>query len=136
MGLDVGLGADKAAVIRALAARVAAQGRATDAEGLFADAWAREEKDETGLAASRSRMPRAARSPSRRSAFARLTPGVDFGAPDGPADLVFLIAAPEAAAEAHPAMLSRLARSLMREEFTNGREPRRRRKRSSRSWTR
>ena len=45
----LGLGADKAAVIRALAARVVAQGRATDAEALFADAWAREQKDETGL---------------------------------------------------------------------------------------
>ena len=49
VSLDVGLGADKAAVIRALAARVVAQGRATDAEALFADAWAREQKDETGL---------------------------------------------------------------------------------------
>lgn len=121
VSLDVGLGDDKAAVIRALAARVVAQGRATDAEALFADAWAREEKDETGL-------PGGIAIPHAKSAavtvpslaFARLAPGVDFGAPDGPADLVFLIAAPEGAAEAHLAVLSKLARSLMQDDFTSG----------------
>lgn len=121
VSLDVELGADKAAVIRALAARVAAQGRATDAEALFADAWAREQKDETGL-------PGGIAIPHAKSAaviepslaFARLKPGVDFGAPDGPADLVFLIAAPDGAAEAHLAVLSKLARSLMQDDFTAG----------------
>jgi PTS system fructose-specific IIC component len=52
-------------------------------------------------------------------AFARLAPGVDFGASDGPADLVFLIAAPAEAAEAHLAVLSKLARSLMQDAFTS-----------------
>ncbi len=121
VSLDVGLGGDKAAVIRSLAARVVAQGRATDADALFADAWAREEKDETGL-------PGGIAIPHAKSAavtvpslaFARLRPGVDFGAPDGPADLVFLIAAPEGAAEAHLAVLSKLARSLMQDDFTSG----------------
>lgn len=119
VSIDAALGADKAAVIRALAERVAAQGRANSGEGLFADAWAREEKDETGL-------PGGIAIPHAKSAsvtiptlaFARLSPGVDFGAPDGPADLVFLIAAPDTAAEAHLAMLSKLARSLMQEDFT------------------
>ncbi|WP_223586939.1 fructose-specific PTS transporter subunit EIIC [Microbacterium sp. OVT16B] len=119
VSIDAALGADKSAVIRALAERVAAQGRANSAQGLFDDAWAREEKDETGL-------PGGIAIPHAKSAsvtiptlaFARLAPGVDFGAPDGPADLVFLIAAPDTAAEAHLAMLSKLARSLMQEEFT------------------
>ena len=117
--LDVGLGADKAAVIRALAARVVAQGRATDADALFADAWAREQKDETGLPGGIA-IPHAksAAVTEPSLAFARLQPGVDFGAPDGPADLVFLIAAPEGAAEAHLAVLSKLARSLMQDDFT------------------
>ncbi len=121
VSLDVGLGADKAAVIRALAARVVAQGRATDAESLFADAWAREEKDETGLPGGIA-IPHAksAAVTEPSLAFARLSPGVDFGAPDGPADLVFLIAAPEGAAEAHLAVLSQLARSLMQDDFTRG----------------
>lgn len=121
VSLDTGLGADKAAVIRSLAARVVAQGRATDAAALYADAWAREEKDETGLpggiAIPHAKSP-AVTVPSL--AFARLKPGVDFGASDGPADLVFLIAAPAGADEAHLAVLSKLARSLMREEFTGG----------------
>jgi PTS system fructose-specific IIC component len=121
VGLDIGAGADKSDVIRALAARVAAQGRATDAEALFEDAWAREQKDETGLpggiAIPHAKSP-AVTVPSL--AFARLKPGVDFGAPDGPADLVFLIAAPDDAAEAHLAVLSKLARSLMLDEFTAG----------------
>lgn len=119
VSLDVGLGGDKAAVIRALAARVAAAGRATDPEALFADAWAREQKDETGLPGGIA-IPHA-KSPAVTEptlAFARLSPGVSFGAPDGPADLVFLIAAPANAAEAHLAMLSKLARSLMRDDFT------------------
>jgi PTS system fructose-specific IIC component len=50
-------------------------------------------------------------------AFARLTPGADFGAPDGPADLVFLIAAPEAGDADHLTLLSSLARALVRPEF-------------------
>ncbi len=112
---------DKSAVIRELAARVVAQGRATDVEALYADAWAREQKDETGLPGGIA-IPHA-KSPSvtvPTLAFARLDPGVDFGAPDGPADLVFLIAAPADAAEAHLAVLSKLARSLMTEAFTSG----------------
>lgn len=121
VSLDVPLGADKAAVIRSLAARVVAQGRATDAEALYADAWAREEKDETGLPGGIA-IPHAksAAVTTPSLAFARLTPGVDFGAPDGAADLVFLIAAPADAAEAHLAVLSKLARSLMQEDFTSG----------------
>ena len=121
VSLDVPLGADKAAVIRSLAARVVAQGRATDAEALYADAWAREEKDETGLPGGIA-IPHAksAAVTTPSLAFARLNPGVDFGAPDGAADLVFLIAAPADAAEAHLAVLSKLARSLMQEDFTAG----------------
>ncbi|MDR7186354.1 MULTISPECIES: fructose-specific PTS transporter subunit EIIC [Microbacterium] len=121
VSLDVPLGADKAAVIRSLAARVVAQGRATDAEALYADAWAREEKDETGLPGGIA-IPHAksAAVTTPSLAFARLNPGVDFGAPDGAADLVFLIAAPADAAEAHLAVLSKLARSLMQADFTSG----------------
>ncbi|MGN6427280.1 MAG: PTS fructose transporter subunit IIABC [Leifsonia sp.] len=120
VGLDIGYG-DKSAVIRALAARVVAEGRATDADALYEDAWAREQKDETGLPGGIA-IPHAKSAAVTQPslAFARLKPGVDFGASDGPADLVFLIAAPEGAAEAHLAVLSKLARSLMLDEFTAG----------------
>jgi PTS system fructose-specific IIC component len=119
VSLDAPLGDDKSAVIRSLAARVVAQGRATDAEALYDDAWAREQKDETGLPGGIA-IPHAksAAVTTPSLAFARLKPGVDFGAPDGAADLVFLIAAPADAAEAHLAVLSKLARSLMQEDFT------------------
>jgi len=121
VSLDDPLGSDKRAVIEALAARVAGQGRASDAAALAADAWARELKDETGLPGGIA-IPHAKSAAVTRAtlAFARLTPGVDFGAPDGPADLVFLIAAPDTAAEEHLAVLSRLARSFMRDDFTTG----------------
>ncbi|MFG6401704.1 fructose-specific PTS transporter subunit EIIC [Microbacterium sp. P04] len=118
VSLDVSLGDDKADVIRALAERVVASGRARDAGELFDDAWARELKDETGLPGGIG-IPhaRSASVTEPTLAFARLTPGVDFGAPDGPADIVFLIAAPAGADEAHLAVLSQLARSLMRPDF-------------------
>ena len=121
VSLDEPIGTDKQAVIRSLAARVAAQGRATDADALAADAWAREQKDETGLPGGIA-IPHAKSAAVTEAslAFARLNPGVPFGAPDGPADLVFLIAAPEGAAEAHLAVLSKLARSLMQDDFTAG----------------
>ncbi len=121
ISLDEPLGADKRAVIAALAARVAATGRASDAEALAADAWKREETDETGLPGGIA-IPHAKSAAVREAtlAFARLRPGVDFGAEDGPADLVFLIAAPDTAAEEHLAVLSRLARAFMREDFTEG----------------
>ncbi|GAA2068725.1 PTS fructose transporter subunit IIABC [Microbacterium hatanonis] len=121
VSLDEPLGDGKADVIRALAERVVANGRARDADELFADAWAREEKDETGLPGGIG-IPhaRSASVTEPTLAFARLKPGVDFGAPDGPADIVFLIAAPAGADEAHLAVLSQLARSLMNPDFMAG----------------
>ncbi len=121
VSIDEPLGGDKRAVIEALAQRVAAQGRATDGARLAADAWAREEKDETGLPGGIA-IPHAKSAAVTQAslAFARLDPGVDFGAEDGGADLVFLIAAPDTAAEEHLAVLSKLARSLMRDDFTAG----------------
>lgn len=121
VSLDEVLGTDKEAVIAALAARVVAEGRATDAHALASDALKREELDATGLPGGIA-IPHAKSAAVTQAtlAFARLKPGVDFGADDGPADLVFLIAAPDTAAEEHLAVLSKLARSLMREDFTGG----------------
>lgn len=117
--LDKSLGNDRAGVIRRLAELVVAQGRADQVEGLFADALAREEKTATGI-------PGGIAIPHCRStavleptlAMARLEPKVDFGAKDGPADLVFFIAAPEGADQQHLKLLSKLARSLIKKDFT------------------
>src|SRR5690606_17166791 len=110
-------GADKEQVLRALAARFVAEGRAGDAEELFAAAWAREEQDATGLPGGIA-IPHAKTATVNEAslAFARLKPGVDFGGGDL-SDIVFMIAAPDTAAEEHLAVLSQLARHLMDEDF-------------------
>ncbi|WP_159426361.1 PTS sugar transporter subunit IIA, partial [Mycolicibacterium vaccae] len=94
--LDVSVDGDKQAVISRLVGALAAAGRTNDADGLIGAAMAREGQSATGLPGGIA-IPHC-RSPYVDTAtigFARLKPGVDFGAPDGPADLVFLIAAPE-----------------------------------------
>jgi PTS system fructose-specific IIC component len=116
--LDEDLGAERSPVIRRLAELVVASGRATDVEALFADAWKRESQTDTGI-------PGGIAIPHCRStavleptlAMARPAPGVDFGATDGPADIIFFIAAPDGADQAHLVLLSKLARSLILPEF-------------------
>ena len=118
VALDADLGADKASVVRRLAEMVAAAGRATDADALVADVLAREAQAPTGL-------PGGIAIPHCRSeavteaslGFARLSPKVDFGAPDGPADLAFLIAAPAHGDADHLTLLTALARALVRPDF-------------------
>ncbi|TSD96603.1 PTS lactose transporter subunit IIC [Skermania sp. ID1734] len=116
--LDVDAGADKNAVIGRLATKLADAGRATDRDGLVEAALAREAQSATGLPGGIA-IPHC-RSPhvdTPTIGFARLAPKVDFGAPDGPADLVFLIAAPESGGAEHMKLLSSLARALVRPEF-------------------
>ncbi|MFT4234548.1 MAG: PTS sugar transporter subunit IIA, partial [Microbacterium sp.] len=102
ISLDADLGSDKQQVLRALSQRFVAQGRATDADALYAAAMKREETDETGLPGGIA-IPHAKSAVVTRAslAFARLKPPVAFGADDGPADIVFMIAAPDTAAEEH-----------------------------------
>ncbi|MBH0117496.1 PTS sugar transporter subunit IIA [Salinibacterium sp. NG253] len=118
--LDADLGTERESVIRALTALVAEQGRATDSESLFDDAWAREQLTDTGV-------PGGIAIPHCRSeavteptlVMARLKPAVDFGAADAAADLIFLIAAPAGADQEHLTVLSALARSLVNPEFVD-----------------
>ncbi|WP_420096382.1 PTS fructose transporter subunit IIABC [Brevibacterium sediminis] len=116
--LDADQGTESSAVIRALAATIAEQGRANSADGLADAAIAREEKTPTGvpggIAIPHARTE-AVTEPSL--AMVRLNPPVDFGAKDGPADLVFMIAAPEGAGKDHLKLLSKLARSLVKKDF-------------------
>jgi PTS system fructose-specific IIC component len=118
VALDADLGPDKDAVVRRLAALVAGAGRATGADALHDDAMAREAKAATGLPGGIA-IPhcRSAAVTEASLAFARLDPKVDFGAPDGPADLAFLIAAPEHGDADHLTLLTALARALVRPEF-------------------
>jgi fructose PTS system EIIBC or EIIC component len=117
--LDVDVeGGGKQTVIGRLVNRLAEAGRTNDTEGLIVAAMAREEQSATGLPGGIA-IPHC-RSPYVDTAsigFARLNPAVDFGAPDGPADLAFLIAAPEAGGAEHMKLLSSLARALVRKDF-------------------
>ncbi|MGV9694737.1 PTS fructose transporter subunit IIABC [Streptomyces sp. NPDC003470] len=118
--VDLDLSADtKEAAARALAERMVAQGRVTDLEGFLADVAAREAQMPTGLDGGIG-IPhcRSAHVTEPTLAFGRSALGIDFGAADGPADLIFLIAAPAGADDAHLTILSSLARQLMNAEFT------------------
>ncbi|BCW82582.1 PTS lactose transporter subunit IIC [Arthrobacter sp. NicSoilE8] len=117
--LDQNLGDSPADVIRVLACKVAASGRASEVEGLFADAFAREQKTATGVPGGIA-IPhcRSAAVTEPALAMARLAHKVDFGAKDGPADLIFFIAAPDGADQEHLKLLSKLARSLIKKDFT------------------
>ncbi len=117
VALDVDLGSTKDEVIAGLARIVGATGRA-EAEGLRRDAMEREGKSPTG-------MPGGFAIPHCRSAavhngslgFARLAHPVDFGAKDGPSDIVFLIAAAEGGGADHMKLLTKLARALVKKDF-------------------
>ncbi|UUU22785.1 PTS fructose transporter subunit IIABC [Streptomyces sp. DSM 40750] len=119
--VDLDLSADtKEAAARALAERMVAKGRVTDLDGFLADVAAREAQMPTGLDGGIG-IPhcRSEHVTEPTLAFGRSAAGIDFGAPDGPADLIFLIAAPAGADDAHLTILSSLARQLMNTEFTD-----------------
>ncbi|WP_127452027.1 fructose-specific PTS transporter subunit EIIC [Streptomyces sp. B29(2018)] len=118
--VDVDLFADtKEAAARSLAERMTAAGRVTDLEAFLADVAAREAQMPTGLDGGIG-IPhcRSAHVTEPTLAFGRSADGIDFGAPDGPADLIFLIAAPAGADDDHLTILSALARRLADSTFT------------------
>ncbi|KEF02319.1 MULTISPECIES: PTS fructose transporter subunit IIABC [Streptomyces] len=116
--LDLSAGSKEAAA-RSLAERMAGLGRVTDLDGFLADVAAREAQMPTGLDGGIG-IPhcRSAHVTEPTLAFGRSAAGIDFGAADGPADLIFLIAAPAGGDADHLSILSTLARHLMDEEFT------------------
>ncbi|MFD4034557.1 fructose-specific PTS transporter subunit EIIC [Streptomyces sp. NPDC058637] len=118
--VDLDLSAEtKSAAARSLAERMVAAGRVTDLDGFLADVAAREAQMPTGLDGGIG-IPhcRSEHVAAPTLAFGRSARGIDFGAPDGPADLVFLIAAPAGADDDHLTILSGLARRLMDPGFT------------------
>ncbi|MFE7779888.1 PTS fructose transporter subunit IIABC [Streptomyces nigrescens] len=118
--VDLDLSAEtKDAAARSLAERMVTSGRVTDLEGFLADIAAREAQMPTGLDGGIG-IPhcRSEHVTEPTLAFGRSASGIDFGAPDGPADLIFLIAAPAGGDADHLSILSTLARHLMDETFT------------------
>ena len=108
------------AAVDRLVALAGASGRASDPTQLRADVAAREELMPTGIGGGIG-------IPHARSTgidvptvvFGRSTAGIDWGAPDGPAHLLFLIAVPEGAGDEHLQILASLSRSLMKQDFTD-----------------
>ena len=102
VALEVDGGGGPEAVIARLAGLLARDGRVSDADAVRGAALAREAQSATGMPGGIA-IPhcRSAAVTEASIAVARLAPGADFGAPDGPSDLVFLIAAPEGAGAEH-----------------------------------
>ncbi|MGV2952201.1 fructose-specific PTS transporter subunit EIIC [Glutamicibacter sp. AGC46] len=117
--LDAHLGSTSTDVIKYLAQQITQAGRAASAAELAEHALAREAKTATGVPGGIA-IPhcRSAAVTVPTLAMARLGTPVDFGAKDGPADLVFFIAAPEGADKEHLKLLSKLARALVKKPFT------------------
>jgi PTS system fructose-specific IIA component len=112
------VGTDRHEATRSLAARLVHAGRVTDLNGFLADVRAREEQMPTGLEGGIG-IPhaRSAYVTEPTLAFGRSTAGIDFGAADGPAKLIFLIAAPEGGGSEHMKILAALARRLVHQSF-------------------
>jgi fructose-specific phosphotransferase system IIA component len=111
-------GADRHEATGKLAVLLARAGRVTDVDGFLADVRAREEQMPTGIEGGIG-IPhaRSAHVTAPSLAFGRSGKGIDFGADDGPADLVFLIAAPAGGGSEHMTILASLARKLIHQDF-------------------
>ncbi|GAB49444.1 PTS sugar transporter subunit IIA [Mobilicoccus pelagius] len=118
LGLE---GDDRQEATRTLAQTLVDTGRVSDLDGFLADVAVREQQMATGLPGGIG-IPhcRSAHVTTPSLAFARSEHGIDWGAEDGPAHLVFLIAVPDTGGEDHLAILAKLARKLMRAEFKEG----------------
>ncbi len=117
--VDLDLAAqDKDAATRRLAELMSAEGRVTDLETFLTDVRAREAQMPTGLEGGIG-IPHARSTGVTQPtvAFGRSATGVDYGASDGPAHLVFLIAAPAGGGDEHLKVLAALARRLVHASF-------------------
>ena len=110
--------ANKEAAVRVLAERLLSAGRLTALDPYLEAVAAREEHFPTGIEGGIA-IPHAQSDlvtvPS--VAVATSSVGVDFGADDGPAHLIFLIAAPASGENTHLEILASLARKIMHEDF-------------------
>ena len=104
--------------IDALVLVASSAGRAPNPAVLRADVAAREEIMATGIEGGIA-IPHARTSGVSEPTvvFGRSANGIDWGAADGPAHLVFLITVPEGAGDEHLQILASLSRALMRPEF-------------------
>jgi PTS system fructose-specific IIC component len=117
--IGVTISGDKYAVIDAMADVIARTGRA-DKAGLVDAMTQREHAFATGMPGGIA-IPHCRTSAVREPAlgFLKLDTPIDFGAKDGPADIVIGIAAPEESGSAHMKLLAKLSRALVRPGFVD-----------------
>jgi len=117
LNLD-GAATTKDEAIDQLVSVATAAGRATNPAALRSDVAAREELLPTGIEGGIG-IPHARTSGVSEPTvtFGRSTNGIDWGAADGPAHLVFLITVPDGAGDEHLQILASLSRALMKSEF-------------------
>src|SRR5690349_8262293 len=110
--------ANRAEATRQLAERLEAGGRVANLDGFLADVTAREAQMPSGIEGGIG-IPhaRSAHVTEPSLAFGRTSEGVDYGAGDGPAHLIFLIAAPDGGGAEHMQILASLARRLIHQSF-------------------
>ncbi|MDF1486796.1 PTS fructose transporter subunit IIABC [Tessaracoccus caeni] len=118
--LGVEVDGDKHAVIAAMATLIAGTGRA-ERDGLLDGFEKREAQFPTGMPGGIA-IPHCRTAAVSESSLAliRLDTPVDFGAKDGPADLIIAIAAGDGAGDEHMKLLAKLSRSLIKKEFLAG----------------
>lgn len=111
---------DKADAVTQLAERLFAAGRVTDRQGFLAHVNAREHQLATGLPGGIGLPHARSEFVSRTSIAVGITKyghALDFGAADGPATVILLIATPASSFSDHLEVLATLARSLSKESF-------------------
>ncbi|WP_138442341.1 PTS sugar transporter subunit IIA [Sinomonas susongensis] len=111
---------DRQDATRQLAERLAAEGRIVDLDAFLADVESREHQMATGLPGGiglpHARSEQVTR-PSIAVGVAKYGRAVDFGALDGPAYVVLLIATPASSFSEHLEVLATMARSLSKAGF-------------------
>jgi len=121
-GVKVGAtAANQMDAIDQLVALQDASGNISDPAGYKEGILAREQEFSTAVGDGIA-IPHAKVAAVKKPGLAAMTVpgGVDWNAPDGePADLMFMIAAPEGEANTHLEMLAKLSAMLMHEEFAN-----------------
>lgn len=107
-------------VLDAAVVDLVSAGLCTAPTTLLRDALARQEQSPTGMAGQIA-IPhcRSTGVSSPAVVILRLENPVDFGGPDGSADIVFFIAIPDGADKSHMRILSSLARAVVRADLAN-----------------
>jgi fructose PTS system EIIA component len=111
---------DKADAAAQLAERLFAAGRVTDLQGFLEHVNAREHQLATGLPGGIGLPHARSEFVSRTSIAVGITKyghALDFGAADGPATVILLIATPASSFSDHLEVLATMARSLSKESF-------------------